>query len=114
MPVSGRTQSSQGEKFSATSHRQGRLLQPRSYGRSDGNPTDRGFNGSAMGRNEERAHGPFHLGFADPGMVGPGRQREGLRQNSFQWEGEINRNPFHTCIVRRSEVSTKTVIRLGR
>ena len=58
-----------------------------------------------MGRNEERAHGPFHLGFADPGMVGPGRELEGLRQNSFQWEREINWESFHICTVRRSEVS---------
>lgn len=67
-----------------------------------------------MRRVEERAHRIFHLGFADPTIIATGRQREGLRQNSFQWQREINRNPFHTCIVRPSEVSTKTVIRLGR
>ena len=67
-----------------------------------------------MRRGEERAHCLLDLRFGDPTMVAPGRQREGLRQNSFQWEREINRNPFHTCTVRRSEVSTKTVIRLGR
>lgn len=67
-----------------------------------------------MRRGEERAHRMFHLGFADPTIAAAGRQREGLGQNSFQWQGEINQNPFHTCIVRRSEGSTKTVIRLGR
>jgi len=67
-----------------------------------------------MRRGEETAHRMLHLGFADPTIVATGRQREGLRQNPFQWQREINRNPFHTCIVRRSEVSTKTVIRLGR
>ena len=67
-----------------------------------------------MRRGEETAHGMLHLGFADPTIFATGRQHESLRQNSFQWQGEINQNPFHPSIVRRSEVSTKTVIRLGR
>jgi len=67
-----------------------------------------------MRRVEERAHRSHHLVFASRSIVATGRQREGLRQSFFRGQGEIDLNPFHTCSVRRSEDSTKTVIRLGR
>jgi hypothetical protein len=112
--IPSRAQSRQREKFTASPDRQGLCFQPRSDRRSDRYPTNRSFDGAALGRGEKSAHRLLHLGFADPTIVATSRQREGLRQNSFQFERKINRNPFHTCIVRRSEVSTKTVIRLGR
>ena len=112
--IPSRAQSRQREKFTASPDHQRGRFQPRSGRRRDRNPAYRSFNKAAMRRGEERAHRLLHLGFADPTIVATSRQREGLRQNSFQFERKINRNPFHTCIVRRSEVSTKTVIRLGR
>jgi hypothetical protein len=98
--LSSRAQSGQREKFTATSDCQGRRFQPRSYGRTDRNPPYRSFDGAAMRRGEESAHRLLHLGFSDRAIIATGRQREGLRQNSFQRQGEINQNPFHSCIVK--------------
>jgi hypothetical protein len=107
-------QSRQLEKFTAGPDRQGCRLQPWSYRRRDRDAAYRSSDGPPVRSGVETAHRPNYPRFANPSVIATGREGERLLQNAFEGFGKIDGNPFHISIVGRSEVSTKTVIRLDR